>query len=42
MDMVTYETLDAIAPSALFNELNDGDSVTFIEFRGNVEILEKR
>ena len=42
MDMVTYETLDAIAPSALFNELNDGDNVTFIEFKGNVEILEKR
>ena len=42
MDMVTYETLDAIAPPALFDELNDGDSVTFIEFKGNVEILEKR
>ena len=42
MDMVTYETLDATAPSELFNEINEGDNVTFIEFQGNVQILEKR
>ena len=42
MDMMTYETLDAIAPSVLFNELNEGNQVTFIEFKGNVEIIEKR
>ena len=42
MDMMTYETLDATAPSELFNEINEGDNVTFIEFQGNVQILEKR
>lgn len=30
MDMVSYETLDANAPADLFNELNEGDNVTFI------------
>ena len=42
MDMVSYETLDANAPPELFNELNIGDNVTFIELKGNVEILQKR
>ena len=42
MDMVTYETLDATAPSELSNELSEGDQVTFIVFKGNVQILEKR
>lgn len=42
MDMVTYETLDATAPSEVLNSLNEGDNVTFVELSGNVQILEKR
>ena len=42
MDMVTYETLDATAPPELLDELAEGSQVTFIEFKGNVQILEKR
>ena len=42
MDMVTYETLDAAAPSEVLNKLNEGDNVTFINLNGNVQIIEKR
>ena len=42
MDRVSYETLYANAPTDLLNELKEGDQVTFIEFKGNVEIIEKR
>ena len=42
MDMVSYETFNANAPSELFNELNENDQVTFIELKGNVQIIEKR
>ena len=42
MDMVTYETLDANSPAGLYNDLNENDLVTFIEFRNKVEIIEKR
>lgn len=42
MDMVSYETLDAIAPAELFKDLNEGDQVTFIDLKGNFRILEKR
>ncbi|MAG91318.1 hypothetical protein CMO83_01425 [Candidatus Woesearchaeota archaeon] len=42
MDMVSYETFDGNAPSELFNDLNENDQVTFIDFNGNVQILEKR
>jgi len=42
MDMISYETLDANDSSGLFNELSEGDQVTFIELKGNVEIIEKR
>ncbi|MBI2647379.1 hypothetical protein HYW99_02790 [Candidatus Woesearchaeota archaeon] len=42
MDMVSYETLDANASTELFNDLNEGDQVTFIELKGNVQIIEKR
>ena len=42
MDMVTYETLDANAPAGLFEQLNENDQVTFIELKGNVEIIQKR
>ena len=42
MDMVSYETLDATAPSEISNGLNEGDQVTFIDLKGDVKILEKR
>ncbi|MBI2659904.1 hypothetical protein HYX07_01970 [Candidatus Woesearchaeota archaeon] len=42
MDMVSYETLDATAPSEISNNLNEGDQVTFIELKGSIQILEKR
>ena len=42
MDMVSYETFDANAPSDLFLELNEGDNVTFIELKGNFQVIEKR
>ncbi len=42
MDMVTYETLDANASPEIFNELKEGDVVTFIELYGKIQILEKR
>ena len=42
MDMVSYETLDANATAELFEQLNEGDQVTFIELKGNVEIIQKR
>lgn len=42
MDMVSYETLDANAPAGLFEQINEGDQVTFIELNGNVRIIEKR
>ena len=42
MDMVTYETIDAYPSSELFSELREGDQVTFVELKGNAQILEKR
>jgi len=42
MDNVSYETLDGTAPEDLLKELNEGDQVTFVDFSGNIQILEKR
>lgn len=42
MDTHSYETFDATAPEELFNQINEGDEVTFIDFNGNVSIIEKR
>jgi len=42
MDNVSYETLDADASEELHNELSEGDLVTFVDFKGNAEIIEKR
>jgi|ETNmetMinimDraft_2_1059921.scaffolds.fasta_scaffold222044_1 translation elongation factor P/translation initiation factor 5A len=39
MDMRTYETIDADSGEL---ELNEGDSVTFIDFNGKAKVLEKR
>ncbi len=42
MDNVSYETIDATAPEELFNEINEGDQVTFVDLKGNIQIIEKR
>ena len=42
MDNLSYETLDGTAPKELHNELNEGDQVTFVDFNGNIQIIEKR
>ena len=42
MDNVSYETLDGTAPVELLNELNEGDLVTFVDYNGDIQILEKR
>lgn len=42
MDSVSYETLDSTLPPELANDINEGDTVTFIELNGAVEILDKR
>ena len=42
MDMVTYETLESNVDTELFNSLNEGDQITFVNIDGNVQILEKR
>src|SRR3989338_7687823 len=42
MDNVSYETLDSTLPAELINDINEGDTVTFIEVNGRVEILDKR
>ncbi len=42
MDNVSYETLDSSLPAELISDINEGDTVTFIEINGRVEILDKR
>ena len=42
MDNVSYETLDANAPEDLFNEISEGNLVTFVDLNGKIEIIEKR
>ncbi len=42
MDNVSYETLDGNAPEGLLNRLNEGDNVIFVEFKGNIQIIEKK
>jgi len=42
MDSVSYETLDANLPADLAGDLKEGDTVTFVELNGAVEILDKR
>ena len=41
MDLVSYETHQALASEDLLKQLRDGDEVTFIDFKG-VRVLEKR
>ena len=42
MDNVSYETLDSNLPSELISDINEGDTITFVEVNGRVEILDKR
>lgn len=42
MDSVSYETVDAEAETGLLEELNEGDTVTFVSFEGKSKIIEKR
>ena len=42
MDMVSYETVEADADKELFNELNENDFVTFVDFNGTFRVIEKR
>jgi len=42
MDNLNYETLDSTLPAELISDINEGDTVTFIELNGRVEILDKR
>ena len=42
MDNVSYETVDADVDPELIKELNEGDTVIFINFEGKAMVLEKR
>lgn len=42
MDPVSYETLDAEVEEDLFNKLNEGDEVTYINFNNRSKVIEKR
>ncbi|MBI2559498.1 hypothetical protein HYW20_09315 [Candidatus Woesearchaeota archaeon] len=42
MDTVSYETLDAVLPPEMVDDITEGDGVTFVELNGTVEILDKR
>lgn len=42
MDTISYETIDVDVDSELLKELNEGDTVTFINFEGKARVIEKR
>ena len=42
MDKVSYETLDAVIPPEMVEDITEGDDVTFVELNGIVEIMDKR
>jgi len=42
MDNVSYETLDGNATEEIFNELNEGDQVIFVDLNGDIQIIEKK
>ncbi len=42
MDTVNYETFDAELTDELANEVKEGDTVTFIDFKGKLSVIEKR
>ena len=41
MDAVSYETKDAEADEEVLKEINEGDTVIFVDYLGRVKILEK-
>jgi translation initiation factor 5A len=42
MDIVSYETIDADADPELFSSINEGDEVTFINYKGRAMVLGKK
>lgn len=42
MDSVSYETVDVDVDNELLETINEGDSVTFINFEGKAKVIEKR
>ena len=42
MDKVSYETLDAVIPPEMVDDITEGDDVTFVELNGIVKIMDKR
>lgn len=42
MDLVSYETFTATVDKAMFDKINEGSIVTFIELQGKVIIIEVR
>ena len=42
MDLVSYETLTATVEPAMFEKINDGSIVTFIELMGKIIVLETK
>ena len=42
MDFVSYETFDATAAPELFDAVNVGDEVTFLQYEGKNIIVDKR
>ncbi|MEA2036472.1 MAG: hypothetical protein U9O94_03125 [Nanoarchaeota archaeon] len=42
MDNTSYETIDADCDAELLEEINEGDTVTFIDFEGKAKIIDKR
>ena len=42
MDLVNYETLTATVEPAMFEKINDGSIVTFIELMGKIIVLETK
>ena len=42
MDSHSYETVDADIIPELADEIKEGDNITFINFKNNALVLEKR
>jgi len=42
MDSVSYETLEGTSSEELQNELTEGDQITFIDYNGAIQIIDKR
>ena len=42
MDSQSYETFDAQADENILSEINEGDEIIFVDYRGKVKVLEKK